>query len=55
MLRLAASVTKGVVSQWGLVAVGLTAVRSGNEKPEMRINAATKVNLHPKFRRSFPV
>jgi hypothetical protein len=33
MLRQAASVSNGVVDQWGLVAVGLMAVRSGNANP----------------------
>ena len=53
MLRQAASVSKGVVDQWGLVAVGLMAVRSGTKDPQMWIDAAKKVNLHPGFRRPF--
>ena len=47
MLRQAASVSKGVVNQWGLVAVGLMAVRSGTKDPQMWIDAAKKANLHP--------
>ena len=53
MLREAASVTRGVVDQWGLVAVGLMAVREGIKHPEMWVEAAQKVNLHPPTRRSF--
>ena len=55
MLREAASVTRGVVDQWGLVAVGLMAVREGVKKPEMWVEAAQKVNLHPPTRRPFSV
>jgi hypothetical protein len=53
MLRQAASVSKGVLDQYALVNVGLMAVRQGNENPEMWVNAAKKVNLHPDFRRPF--
>jgi hypothetical protein len=53
MLRQAASVSKGVVDQWGLVAVGLMAVRSGTKDPQMWIDAAKKTNLHPGFGRPF--
>jgi hypothetical protein len=53
MLRQAASVSMGVLDQWGLVAVGLMAVRSGNNDPAMWIDAARKVSLHPGFRRPF--
>ena len=49
----AASVTNGVVDQWGLVAVGLMAVRRGNANPKMWTDAAIKVNLQPPSRRSF--
>ena len=53
MLRQAASSTKGVIDQYGLVNVALMAVRQGNSNPQMWINAAKKVNLHPDFRRPF--
>ena len=52
-LRHTASITKGVVDQYTLVQIGLQAVREGT--PEMWINFAKKVNLHPDFRRSFQV
>jgi ribosomal protein L12E/L44/L45/RPP1/RPP2 len=53
MLRQAASVTLGVVDQWALVGVGLMAVRQGTANPQMWINSAIKVNLHPDHRKPF--
>jgi hypothetical protein len=55
MLRQAASYSQGVVSQWDLISVGLAAVRSGNQNPQMWIDAAVRVNLHPDHRRPFTV
>lgn len=52
MLRQAVSGLMAV-DQWQLVHVGLMAVREGVENPDMWINAAKKVNLHPKFRQPF--
>ena len=49
MLRSAAAVSLGIVDQWKLVNVGLMAVRDGVKKPEMLVNSAKKVNLHPQL------
>ena len=55
ILRQAATVTKGCLDQWGLVNVGLMAVREGVKNPQMWIDSAEKVNLHVDKRRPFPV
>ena len=55
ILREAAQLPKGVVDQWGLVAIALMAVRNGVENPGMWVRSAIKVNLHPKHRRAFGV
>jgi len=52
-LRHIASLTKGVVDQWILIAIALQAVRAGT--PDMWINSAKRVNLHPDFRRPFMI
>jgi hypothetical protein len=53
LLRRTTSVTKGVVDQWGLVHVGLAAVRMC--VPRIWISSFKAVNLHPHFRVPFAV
>ena len=50
-LRNVASLTRGCIDQWALLAIGLQAVRAGDAN--MWIESAKKVNLHPDYRRPF--
>jgi len=47
-------VSKGVVDQWGLVAIALSVVRNGIANLYMWVELAKCANLHPDYRLSLP-